>query len=112
MDVLYAPSYPQNIFSVRAAAEKGASVMLNANDGVLIHNDGVRFPIHTFGRLYYLNLCKDAVHSCQPSPPIRSSTLKEWHKILGHTNKADVLKLEAVVDDMKITSKDDFECPT
>ena len=38
--------------------------------------------------------------------------LKEWHKILGHTNKADVLKFEAVVDDMKITSKDDFERPS
>ena len=127
-NALYVPSYPQNIFSVRAAAEKGATVQLGANSGELITSKGLRFPIQTIGRLYYLNMCKssDIVSSdrcssisegCKSSPDIiskdssdkvskRSSSLEGWHKILGHVNKSDILKLENVVDDMKITKKE------
>ena len=54
------------------------------------------------GNLYYLNMCKKG--------SVRKSTLKEWHRILGHVNKNDVLKLEKVVEDMKITEKKDFDC--
>ena len=99
-NALYVPSYPQNIFSVRAATEKGA------NSGELITADGVKFPIQTIGRLYYLNMCKSS------SIGLRSCNLQEWHRILGHLNKTDVLRLENDVDDMKITHKEDFQCTT
>ena len=100
-NALYVPSYPQNIFSVRAAAEKGATVQLGANSGELITSKGLIFPIQTIGRLYYLNMCKSSVTVSK-----RSSTLEGWHKILGHVNKSDILKLENIVDDMKITKKE------
>ena len=85
-EALYVPSFHQNIFSVRAAAENGATVYLGANSGELITAEGVKFPITTIGRLYYLNMCKPSVNHQ------RSSTLEEWHKILGHVNKSDILK--------------------
>ena len=52
-NVLFVPSYPQNIFSVRSAAEKGARVHLSADSGNLISKDGKKFPIRTIGNLYY-----------------------------------------------------------
>jgi hypothetical protein len=36
--------------------------------------------------------------------------LKRWHEILGHCNFNDVLKLEGVVNGIKISSKADFDC--
>ena len=36
--------------------------------------------------------------------------LKRWHEIMGHCNVNDVLKLEHIVDGMKITGKTKFDC--
>ena len=51
----------------------------------------------------------------QPTLPLkktvpRALSLEDWHRVLGHVNKSDLLKLESVVSDMKITNKDDFMC--
>ena len=105
-DTLFIPSFPQNIFSVRAAAEKGATVTLKANSGELVTANGLKFPIKTVGRLYYLNMCKST--TVRP----RVLGLQSWHRILGHVNKRDLLRLEGVVNDMKITNKTDFQCTT
>jgi transposase InsO family protein len=40
----------------------------------------------------------------------RALSLEDWHRVLGHVNKSDLMKLESVVNDMKITNKDDFMC--
>ena len=40
----------------------------------------------------------------------RTSTLEEWHRVLGHCNKKDVLRLQNVVAGMNISSKKDFDC--
>ena len=54
-DALYIPSYPQSIFSVKAATRKKEDgkendtvVLLRSESGELLSN-GVRFPIHTDG---------------------------------------------------------------
>ena len=114
---LYIPSYPQDIFAVKAVTKKGGSVLLRSDDGVITKDD-TNFPIRTSdGELYYLDLydkssvVKDAAKSCHPSA-VRSSSLEQWHHILGHVNKRDILKLEQVVEDMKISSKKDFPCDT
>jgi len=36
--------------------------------------------------------------------------LKRWYEILGHCNIGDALKIEHVVDGMKITDKANFHC--
>ena len=68
------------------------------------------------GQLYYLKLYSlvigenDTVNYSHKNS-IRSSILEDWHRILGHVNRSDMLKLETVVDDMKILSKkEDFSC--
>ena len=104
-NALYVPSYPQNIFSVQAATQNGAKVNFNSDSAELLSSDGVRFPIQKYGRLYYL--CKT-----RSSEAKRSCDLEGWHRILGHCNKADVLKLEGIVDGMKITNKSNFDCGT
>ena len=70
---LYIPSYPHDIFSVRAALEKGGMVILKHNDGELILKDGTTFPISVKNELYYLDLKNkmftheiDAANSCKP----------------------------------------------
>ncbi|KAJ8358742.1 hypothetical protein SKAU_G00152670 [Synaphobranchus kaupii] len=52
---LFIPSYPQDIFSVKAATTSGATVVFREGEDALIHKDGTRFNIHVYDRLYYLH---------------------------------------------------------
>lgn len=101
-NALYVPSFKQDIFSVQAATEKGASVEFKPNSAELVSKNGTKFNIVKHGRLYFLN---NTVSSNKAS-----YTLKEWHEILGHCNVKDILQLESVVNGMKITGKHDFDC--
>ena len=98
---LYIPSYPENIFSVKAANRKGSSVCFYPNHAELIAPDGTVFNIHCRGSLFYLmnitlvSLARD---------------LQSWHQVLGHCNTTDLLKLEPLVDGMKIGAKNKFHC--
>ena len=102
-DVLYCPNYPQNIFSVKSATKKGAKVMFSQNQDEL-QMDGSTFPISTVQGLYFLYNARTSHNDVQ------SCSLEEWHKILGHCNKRDVLRLEQIVDGMKITDKTNLHC--
>lgn len=83
---LYIPSYPQDIFSVQAAADSGATVTFKKGEDILMHKDGTKIPIHVHDRLYYLytvpDECDDRVKGCYD--------FKTWHEILGHCNFDDV----------------------
>jgi hypothetical protein len=52
-DALFIPAYPQNIFSVQAATEKGVTVTFNPDSAELVTPNGSRFNIVKSGRLYY-----------------------------------------------------------
>ena len=52
--------------------------------------------------LYYLNSISSSVNN--------TSSIQEWHRILGHCNYGDVRKLEKVVKGMKITDYEEAEC--
>ena len=101
-DALYIPSYNQDIFSVQAATERGASVSFSQNKANLKAENGTVFDIEQHGKLYYLNNVN--------SSKVGKHSLKEWHEILGHRNVNDVLKLECVVNGMKITDNKKFDC--
>ena len=57
-DALYIPSYSLNIFSVKKAAEQGASFSFSAKGGTLIAPNGVVFAIKSVDNLYYINTLK------------------------------------------------------
>lgn len=101
-NALYIPTYPQDIFSVKAATSNGATVK-----NVLLHKDGTKFPIHVHNKLYYLhtidNECIDQCKKCYD--------LQTWHEILGHCNYGDLIKLKNVVDGMEIRSRGDKLIP-
>ena len=101
-NALYVPSYKQDLFSVHAATEKGVSVNFSPNYAELKSPDGTIFPITREGKLYFLNNVKE----CNSV----SYSLYDWHSIMGHCNYKDLLKLENVVEGMKISSKDKLEC--
>ena len=101
-NALYVPSYDQDIFSVQAATDKGATVMFTPDCAKLKAHNGTAFNIEKDGRLYFLN-------NTVPSNT-SSRTVEEWHKVLGQCNVKDVLKLENVVNGMKITNKNVFDC--
>ena len=101
-DALYVPSYPQNIFSVQAATEKGAIITFGPNFAEMTTPDGTKFDIEKRGKLYYLCSSKSSMQ--------HAASLKRWHEILGHCNTNDVLKLEGIVDGMRITDKTAFNC--
>ena len=98
-NALFIPSYPQDIFSVQAATEEGASVVFHPDSAELVVNGDTKFKIEKHGRLYYLNACRakentDSVkYTCD---------LQCWHEILGHCNYDHVVKLESVVNGMKV----------
>ena len=77
--MLCIPSYPQNIFSVHGASEKGVSVNIYPNYAELITQNGTKFKIRKDRKLYYLNNVVTYVkHACD---------LKKWNSILGHCNQ-------------------------
>ena len=100
-NVLYVPSYPQDIFSVQAATERGASVVFQPNSAELIYKDGTKFAINKQGRLYYLE-----THTTNSDNDNISyaNDIKDWHQILGHCNYEDIMKLQYVVDGMKVSN--------
>lgn len=102
-NALYVPSFAHDIFSVQAAAEMGTSITFSQNSAKLKTMDGIIFPIEKKKKLYFIN-------NVQPNREEHSA--EEWHKILGHCNMRDVMKLEKVVDGMIIVGKEDFNCET
>ena len=108
-DALYVPSFPQSIFSVQAATTKGVSVIFEPDHAELVYKDGTVFEIQKHGKLYYLDVCDDIMTSDSVN---YACDLSSWHEILGHCNFDDVLKLESVVDGMKVngTPKKPADC--
>ena len=97
-NALFIPSYPQNIFSVQAATDKGASVTFQPNLTMLMYKNKSKIKIVKRGRLYYIQTYDiDNVDSVK-----YACDLKQWHEILGHCNYEDVIQLETVVEGMKI----------
>ena len=101
-NALYIPSYNQNIFSVSAEVDRGASVILGQQVSTYTTEEGKVFEIRKKGRLYYLNSISSSVNN--------ASSIQAWHRILGHCNYGDVRKLEKVVKGMKITDYEEAEC--
>ena len=126
-NVLHVPSYPQNIFSVKAALKKKCSVHFNSGEPSYLKSPGgtlFHLEEHKSG-LYYLRdhlptPVISANYRCSTTPSDESDddllcvtrSVEEWHRILGHCNRNDVLKLENVVDGMKISGKGKFDCGT
>ena len=126
-NALYIPSYEINIFSVKKAAENGANCLFTSNGGELTSSTGVKFPITSRSNLYWfdtiysdpnerLNLLSDYEDGMKEDSIIflndGKHTADIWHKILGHCNFKDILKLEKVVDGMKLSDKSDETCET
>lgn len=106
-NALYIPTYPQDIFSVRAATLNGATVIFREGKNVLLHKDGTEFPIHGHNKLYYLHtIDNESVDQCK-----KCYDLKTWHEILCHCNYGDIIKLENVVDGMEIKSRGEKPIP-
>ncbi|KAL7641208.1 UNVERIFIED_CONTAM: hypothetical protein RMT77_008346 [Armadillidium vulgare] len=103
-NALCVPSYRQDIFSVQAAAKNGVSINFTPKFAELVTPDGTVFNIKKTGGLYFLN--NIGIKN------MGSYSLQDWHKIMGHCNIQDVLKLENIVNGMNITSKENFDCST
>ena len=101
-NALYVPSCPQNIFSVQAVTSRGASVTFQPDRAELVNHDGTKFTVVKRGRLYFLGICDGAV-TCDCTN--YACDVSDWHEILGHCNYDDILKLERIVDGMKVTGK-------
>lgn len=99
-DALFIPSYPQDIFSVKAATASGAKVVFEEGKDALITRDGNQFDIHVYGKLYYLHTEGESNDKCNACHDIQT-----WHEILGHCNYDDVIKLQNVVAGMRISAK-------
>ena len=99
---LFIPSYPQDIFSVKAASASGATVIFKQGKDALIHKDGTRLNIHVYNRLYYLHTKGKISDKCSACHDVQT-----WHEILGHCNYDDVLKMQNVVEGVQIKGKTD-----
>ena len=103
-NVLFIPSFDQDIFSIPAATTDGATVNFSETSGS-VQIDGHTFDIQKFQSLYYLNSAMKSNN--------QRKTLSEWHNILGHCNVQDLLSVEKHVDGMEINGRDQgLNCET
>lgn len=56
---LYIPTFPQNIFSVKAATANEAEIHFKDGDDWLVLKDGTMFRMDVYGKLYYLSTVED-----------------------------------------------------
>ena len=103
-NALYIPSFKQDIISVRRLTLNGVKVVFDKDYAEMITPDGTKFDIKQQGKLYYVNSADDHVAS------VRS--LESWHHLMGHCNTNDLINLENVVNGMKISNKNKFDCAT
>ncbi|GFR82576.1 CCHC-type zinc finger, nucleic acid binding protein a [Elysia marginata] len=102
-NAIYVPSFTQNILSVPAATDNGASIIFNSHPH--LEAEGKSFPLDRRGNLYFLNLCSS------PDPEVAAYSPDEWHQVLGHCNASDIIKLEKTVKGMRITDpRSDVNC--
>ena len=80
-NALYVPSFNQDIFSVRAETENGATISFSKDSGNL-HSNGTNFGISKRNNLYYL----DSVSSVSVSSSSNVRPLKEWHEVMVKSN--------------------------
>lgn len=115
---LFIPSYPQSIISVQAATEDGARVIFQKGQNELIGEDGTVFPIKEHERLFYLKTVNEpdqcdyeyANDMCARDKVNLACDVKTWHKIMGHCNFDDLLKLPKLVEGMQINDKTKVNC--
>ena len=85
-NALYIPSYPQDIFSVKAATSNGAELRFAQDSGELTLEDGTIVEIEENRRLYYLTSIgsheNDGVSEVDKVN--LSYDINTWHEILGH----------------------------
>jgi hypothetical protein len=105
-NALCVPSFPQNIFSVQAATNKGATVSFAGNKGE-VEYAGMQFAVHKYGKLFYLHTQPRQGDSDQAK---YAKSIDEWHQILGHCNYEDIKCLEGVVAGMKIKGTKQPDC--
>ena len=87
-NTLIISTYPQCIFSVQAATQKGAKINFNGSSAELITPNGTCLPIKQQGHLYY-NVLLYTVSTMFVVKP-----LKCGNKMLGHCHVANIKKLE------------------
>ena len=104
-NVLCIPSYKQNILSVHSMTQNGLKVTFTDQNSFISTKNNIIFPITKSGRLYFVK----SITNENKSKKIEKS-LEEWHYTLGHCNIADIIHLESISDDMKITNRKKFEC--
>ena len=114
-NALYVPDYPCDIFSVAVAVNSGATVSFGPDSAKMITQDGNKFNITKKGKLYYLPTANNDSVSVSVS---KECTIQNLHCTMGHCNVDDLLKLQNVVDGIKITNPDEKffcvreRCPT
>ena len=114
-NVLYIPTYPQNIFSVKAAIRKGSSVHFNSDQpSCLVTPSGMMFPTEEldFGLDYLRNYARPSSDNKSQDFVCGVRSVETWHRVLGHCNRGDLLKSQHVVEGMKISGTGEFECET
>ena len=95
----------------------GAEVKFSQDQSELVYKDGTRFIINEHERLYYLETVTQYYDSNYTiNDKVRHAcSIYEWHKIMGHCNFDDLIKLEDLVNGMKIVGKVNklmFDCST
>ena len=136
-EALYIPSYSLNIFSVKKAADQGATFSLSDKGCSMVASNGVMFPITCVNNLYYMYMVKPTtvesstqnstlIAGCQNvisdsstesidlaiSTKCDTHSVDTWHMIMGHCNIKDIFNLQKVVNGMNISNKIVSDCST
>ena len=90
---------------MNAAIQNGSSISLTPNSAAMTTHDGNKFNIIKPETLYYLPTSSTSVMDCGTDTlsVTKEHTMNEVHHRMGHCNLDDLLKLEGVVDGLKIS---------
>ena len=108
-DVLYVPDLGSNLFSVRAATNRGHDIKFNS-DMCFIHKHGDMLAVGTLcGNLYKLH-CTVAHEARIAGEKTNMSDL--WHQRLGHVGNATLKKIAAneLITGVKLSHEDNSFC--
>ena len=131
-DALFIPGFSQDILSVNKSVKSGCTITFSPEGSTLKTKQGKVFNIIEKDKLYYLqrktgksSRGSETVVETDRKPLENTSrvlsatvhtpgkhNLQEWHRILGHSNVKDIQCLSKVVDNMEITSNENFDCST
>ena len=111
-NVLYVPDMRKNLISVNGINKNGHSTVFNDIGGYIkLKNRNYTIPMERDGKLYVIRSFSSQIkEEINYSNNVKEDSLEIWHQRLGHIGKEVIKQTMHLVNGIKISHSEDFEC--